>query len=350
MAAAFLPCHPAVGTTAARPVGAAAATARTCAWTPSAAPGRPSRGVPGYWRWGRRRANPAPVVRTPRSPPPVVAAAAGNTGGGDSDPPAEPSSAPPSPPAPRLRRYISSAEGRALVTTAINTTFGGSAAAYATAAAGAVVDAIAATYTLAGGEADGEGGGGPPSVLVAFGVGLTGAVGVEVAVGLAAAGYSATLLRVGEEEGRPAWRVATEAAAEAGGVDIIDFVPGGTAFYFDLLVDAVLGNDPLDWGDGVDPDDAAFVAATATPPPPLAATADAAAGGLIPDGATAVLAALAASSAPVVCVDHPLGWATDRGAPALAVRRDSFVKPDLLVSTAVPLRSARFFGDRKSVV
>ncbi|KAK1860164.1 hypothetical protein I4F81_002753 [Pyropia yezoensis] len=237
--------------------------------------------------------------------------------------------------------------GRSLVTEAITTTYGGSAQAYATAAAGSVVDAIAATYTVGGGEADGEGGGGgPPSVLVAFGVGLTGAVGVEAAVGLAAAGYTATLLRVGEEEGRPPWRVAAEAAAEAAGVDIIDFVPAGAAFYFDLLVDAVLGNDPLDWGDGVDADDAPHVSATGTPPPPVATSADAASGGLIPDGATTVLAALAASPAPVVCVDHPLGWATDRGPPDLAVRRDAFVKPDLLVSTAVPLRSARFFGGR----
>lgn len=257
-----------------------------------------------------------------------------------------PSSAPPPPPPPRLRRYISSAQGRSLVTEAITTTYGGSARAYATAAAGSVVDAITATYTLGGGEADGEGGGGPPSVLVAFGVGLTGAIGVEAAVALVATGYSATLLRVGEEEGRPPWRVDAEAAAEAAGVDVIDFVPAGAAFYFDLLVDAVLGNDPLDWGAGVDADDAPHVAATATPPPPVASTADAVSGGLIPDGATAVLAALAASPAPVVCVDHPLGWATDRGPPDLAVRRDAFVKPDLLISTAVPLRSARFFGGR----
>ncbi|GAB0498814.1 hypothetical protein MMPV_010167 [Pyropia vietnamensis] len=277
----------------------------------------------------------------------AASAAAGNTGGGgDTDEPSPPSPGTPPPSRPRLRRYISSAQGRSLVTEAITTTFGGSAKAYATAAAGSVVDAITATYTIGGGEAEGEGGGGPPSVLVAFGVGLTGAVGVETAVGLAAVGYSATLLRVGEEDGLPPWRVDAEAAAEAAGIDIIEFVPAGTAFYFDLLVDAVIGNDPLDWGDGVDPDDAPVVAATALTPPLLATTADAASGGLIPDGATTVLAALASSSVPVVCVDHPLGWATDRGPPDLAVRRDSFVKPDLLVSTAVPLRSARFFGGR----
>jgi len=210
------------------------------------------------------------------------------------------------------------------------------------------VDAIGATYTAAGGEAAGQGGGGgPPAVLVAFGTGLTGAVGVAAAAGLAAAGYPVTLLRVGDEDGRPPWRVEMEAAAEAGGVDMIDFVPGGAAYYYDLLVDAVVGVDPLvdgpvDGGDG----GAALTDAAGTPAADAASTLDAAAGGHLPDGSSAVLAALSSSPVPVVCIDHPLGWALDKGPPEIAVRRGTFVKPDLLVSVGVPLRSARFFGGR----
>lgn len=140
-------------------------------------------------------------------------------------------------------------------------------------------------------------------ILVVCGTGRNGAVGCRAATALAARGFDVSVF-LGVEE--------APAFLAENGIGHISFVPSTAAYYWDLLVDAVLGL-------GYDGDD-------------------------VRDSAWVPYECLLRSHLPIVSVDVPSGWNVDDGPRAIDLRTDDFVKPRLLVSLGKPKTCARRFA------
>jgi NAD(P)H-hydrate epimerase len=147
-------------------------------------------------------------------------------------------------------------------------------------------------------------------VFVVCGPGFNGAVGIYTALALKQRGFAPTVYWI---SGVPS-QINTAATKELdnAGLPVCDFAPSTVDFYYDLVVDALLGV-------GFD-------------------------GGDIRPHYWNIFEMLLGTELPVLSVDVPSGWDLDIGPRNIDVSADTFVKPDTLVSLGVPKNGTKFFS------
>lgn len=176
---------------------------------------------------------------------------------------------------------------------------GGDISAVARRCAAGVAEAVGETYSVR--ENTG--------VFVCCGPGFNGLVGMHAALLLKERGYEPAVFRlpggldVGDDEGM---RMLEEA-----GVSTCDFVPATIDFYFDVAVDALFGL-------GFD-------------------------GGDVRQEYWDVFGMLVTTDLPIISVDMPSGWDVEDGPRKVDVPEASFLRPEVLVSLAVPKNGAKVF-------
>jgi NAD(P)H-hydrate epimerase len=217
---------------------------------------------------------------------------------------------PPSPPAssspfprkrqpPQRKLYVSGKVGLVAQQEALQHA-GGDARVLAASCAEGVADALKQTFTK-----DDSG-----RVFVVCGPGFNGLVGVQTAIALNKAGYQMTVYLPAEEDGDV---VAGSAARLKGlGIAVCDFLPSTLSFYYDVVVDALLGV-------GFD-------------------------GGDIRQRHWNAFGMLIKTELPILSIDVPSGWDLDRGPREVDVSANTFIKPEVLVSLGVPKNGAKMFA------
>ena len=180
-------------------------------------------------------------------------------------------------------------------------------------------------------------------VAVFIGPGWTGCLGWAVAAELARREASVTAVALLSEPQdmtgtlpprtglRRCWCEQHEAALRAGVIET-DFVPSTLDYYYDALIDAIVGVD-LDV-QGVSQQ---TVAASQMPAdaPPMA---------LLGTPYDETIDRLAQSYLPLLSLDVPSGWDTTRGPLLGDLRIGRALKPEVLVSVLAPKRCLRSFG------
>lgn len=149
-----------------------------------------------------------------------------------------------------------------------------------------------------------------PSVIVLCGPGFNGLVGLSTALALAEEGYAVSLYQRTDSMGPLATRLVKKAEEQR--IQVCEFVGSTLDFYNDLVIDAVFG---LHF-DGQD---------------------------VRPEYLPAI-EYLGSTGLPLVSIDYPSGWDVQKGPREIDVRRDTFVKPDTLVSLGVPKDGAKYFS------
>jgi NAD(P)H-hydrate epimerase len=181
------------------------------------------------------------------------------------------------------------------------THFRGDAQAVAERYAVSVAEALVEMYPLTGG---------PSAVFVVCGPGFNGLVGVRAAILLKRAGYSPTVFR--PKSSSALADIDVDSQLEASGVSFCDFVPRTLDFYYDIVVDALLGM-------GFDGED-------------------------LRSEYWGIFEVLLNTQLPLVSVDMPTGWDLDNGPRVVDVRAGTFLQPELLVSLGVPKNGAKMFA------
>ncbi|KAK4530929.1 hypothetical protein CCYA_CCYA06G1786 [Cyanidiococcus yangmingshanensis] len=192
-------------------------------------------------------------------------------------------------------------------------------------------------------------------VLVFAGPWLTGLYGIELAMALAKSGYAVTMIAAFEPDVeyfsavsraedrrwfcalRDSWqlpeqRQASLAMARQAGIEMLDFIPRTLDYYFDFVIDALVGAD-IDLYAHSDQSEPSGTSGESAghPSPALMVFAP-------------IIEALSMSLLPLISIDVPCGWDVLRGPRVLDIQRDRFLKPEILLCLATPKRVARYFG------
>jgi NAD(P)H-hydrate repair Nnr-like enzyme with NAD(P)H-hydrate epimerase domain len=197
-------------------------------------------------------------------------------------------------------------------------------------------------------------------ILVCAGPWLTGLYGIELASALARAGHAVCLIAdfdpsapwfsvsLSKEDEqwfsaqRELWQVPARretglANARGVGVDTLGFVPRTLDFYFDLVIDALVGAD-MDLYGSEKLGDAGATTPDATWSDPIGGL-EAAAAAFQP-----LIQTLSESQLPLISVDVPSGWDVLRGPRIPDIQRDRFLKPEILLCLGTPKTVVRYFG------
>jgi NAD(P)H-hydrate epimerase len=149
-----------------------------------------------------------------------------------------------------------------------------------------------------------------PRVFLVCGSGFNGAVGMHTAVAIKRLGFSPTVYFI---SGLPSQiKTAAMQVLKDAAIPTCDFVPSALPFYYDLVVDALLGV-------GFDGSD-------------------------IRQHYWNVFEMLMGTDLPLLSVDFPSGWDLDVGPRKIDFTADTFVKPDTLVSLGVPKNGSKVFA------
>lgn len=146
-----------------------------------------------------------------------------------------------------------------------------------------------------------------PSIFVVCGHGLTGLIGMHSAKILKQEGYEAAVYC-----SFPSKYMDAKKFCEDHGLMFYDFVPSTLDFYYQIVVDALLGV-------GFD-------------------------GGDIAEPYWGVYEMLFSTKGSVISVDVPSGWDLTMGPRPIDVSADSYIKPDVLVSLGAPKICAKRFS------
>lgn len=147
------------------------------------------------------------------------------------------------------------------------------------------------------------------SLFVAVGSGVTGLIGLYVASMLKERHFKPVV-----HANHPSKHFDATSFCHEHSVKMMDFVPSTLSFYFDVVIDALLGT-------GFD-------------------------GGDIHPKFWPVYEMLVSTDLPIACLDVPSGWDLTLGPRQIDINADTFVKPDVLVSFGVPkLCTTCFAGD-----
>ncbi|CDF32447.1 unnamed protein product [Chondrus crispus] len=144
-------------------------------------------------------------------------------------------------------------------------------------------------------------------VFIACGSGLNGLIGLQVAVELQKKGYAPEVYAAEQSKHANFRSVCDEA-----GIDLHDFIPSTLEFYYDIVVDALLGT-------GFD-------------------------GGDIRQQYWTVYEMLISTRLAIVSLDVPSGWDLSTGPRKIDVTADSFIKPEVLVSLGAPKLGSKVFA------
>lgn len=144
-------------------------------------------------------------------------------------------------------------------------------------------------------------------VFVVCGSGVNGLIGLEAAVLLTMQGYKPAVYAVGGSK-----YVDIEAVCAKHKIDLYEFVPSTLEFYFQVVIDALLGN-------GYDGED-------------------------IRPEFWCVYDMLVSTRLAIVSVDVPSGWDLKTGPRAIDVTADTFIKPEVLVSLGAPKECSKVFA------
>ncbi|CDF39619.1 unnamed protein product [Chondrus crispus] len=144
-------------------------------------------------------------------------------------------------------------------------------------------------------------------VFIACGSGLNGLIGLQVAVELQKRGYAPAVYAAEQSKHANFRSVCDEA-----GIDLHDFIPSTLEFYYDIVVDALLGT-------GFD-------------------------GGDIRQQYWTVYEMLISTRLAIVSLDVPSGWDLSTGPRKIDVTADSFIKPEVLVSLEAPKLGSNVFA------
>lgn len=144
-------------------------------------------------------------------------------------------------------------------------------------------------------------------VFVVCGIGFNGLVGLNIAIKLKSLGYEPAVYAV--EELR---HINIKSVCEEHGVPVYDFVPSTLEFYFQVVVDALLGI-------GFD-------------------------GGDIKPRYWPIYEMLVSTRVAIVSADVPSGWDLKSGPRKIDVTADTFIKPEVLVSFGAPKNGSKMFA------
>lgn len=144
-------------------------------------------------------------------------------------------------------------------------------------------------------------------VFITCGPGFNGVIGLQAAVELKRRGYKPAVYAVGESKFTSFRSICNEA-----GIDLYDFIPSTVEFYFDIMVDALLGT-------GFD-------------------------GGDIRQQYWTVFEMLVSTRLAIVSVDVPSGWDLAKGPRGIDVTAGTFIKPEVLVSMGAPKLGSKMFA------
>lgn len=146
-----------------------------------------------------------------------------------------------------------------------------------------------------------------PSVFVVCGSGLNGLIGLHVALELKERGYTPAVHAVEESK-----HVSFSSICAKNGIDLYDFVSSTLEFYFQVVVDALLGT-------GFD-------------------------GGDVRPQFWSVYELLVSTRLAIASVDVPSGWDLKTGPRQIDVTADTFIKPEVLVSLGAPKFGSKMFS------
>lgn len=145
------------------------------------------------------------------------------------------------------------------------------------------------------------------TIFFACGTGLNGIIGLHAAIELKNRGYSPAVHAPGGSKHDDMSEKCRE-----NGIDYYDFIPSTLEFYFDVVVDALLGT-------GFD-------------------------GGDIRPKFWSVYEMLISTRLAIVSVDVPSGWDLVTGPRKIDVTADTYIKPEVLVSLGAPKLGSRVFA------
>lgn len=231
---------------------------------------------------------------------------------------------------PPLEYFLTVEEGRQLISDAIASR-DGNVESFARVCASGFVEAFKQCYDL-----DEQG-----MVFIAVGHGLNGLIGLHIAVDLSQAGYEVSVYApYGNRLVRTTTTTADETAGGGGGgtdsddgevdsspeiwdeqtrrfcarheLSVYDFIPSTLSFYFDVVVDALLGL-------GFDGQD-------------------------VRQYYWPVYKMLVSTDLPICSVDVPSAWDLTLGPREVDLTADTFIKPDMLVSLGAPKLGTRQFA------
>lgn len=146
-----------------------------------------------------------------------------------------------------------------------------------------------------------------PAVFIVVGPGLTGLIGAYVALNLKKGGYEPAVYSA-----YPSNEHDITVFCDEHNIPLYDFVPSTLEFYFQVVVDALLGV-------GFD-------------------------GGDIWQQYWSIFDMLVSTRVPIASVDVPSGWDLTMGPRPVDRSADTFVKPELLVSLGAPKLGSKMFA------
>lgn len=145
------------------------------------------------------------------------------------------------------------------------------------------------------------------NVFIVCGHGMNGLIGLHIAVELKSRGYEPAVYASGKSK-----YADIDGFCRENGIDLYDFIPSTLEFFFQVIVDALLGL-------GYD-------------------------GGDIQSSYWTVYDTLVSTRLAIVSVDVPSGWDLQSGPRQIDVTADTFVKPEVLVSFGAPKNCSKMFA------
>lgn len=144
-------------------------------------------------------------------------------------------------------------------------------------------------------------------IFIVCGNGFNGLVGVHAAIALKKLGYEPSVYALGESR-----HINISSVCSEHGIAVYDFIPSTLEFYFQVVVDALLG---LGFN-----------------------------GGDIKQRYWSVYEMLVSTRVAVVSVDVPSGWDLETGPRQIDYTADTFIKPEVLVSFGAPKNCSKVFA------